>query len=46
MLSGLWGVAGAGAAAGKVYVANEESDTVSVLDAASFRMLANVRVGA
>lgn len=33
------------AAAGKVYVANEEADTVSVLDAASFKMLATVRVG-
>lgn len=46
MLSGLWGVAGVCSAAGKVYVANEEADTVSVLDAASFKMLANVRVGA
>lgn len=44
MLSG-WGVAGVCSAADKVYVANEEADTVSVLDAASFRMLANVRVG-
>lgn len=34
-----------GAAAGKVYVANEEADTVSVLDAASFKTLATVRVG-
>lgn len=46
MLSGLWGVAGACLAAGKVYVANEEADTVSVMDAASFKMLANVHVGA
>lgn len=44
MLSG-WGVTGVCSAADKVYVANEEADTVSVLDAASFRMLANVRVG-
>ena len=33
------------AAAGKVYVANEEADTVTVLDAASFKSLATVRVG-
>ena len=33
------------AAAGKVYVANEECDTVSVLDAASFKTLPTVRVG-
>lgn len=45
MLSG-WSVAGVCSAADKVYVANEEADTVSVLDAASFRTLANVRVGA
>jgi len=32
-------------AADKVYVANEGADTVSVLDAASFKTLANVRVG-
>jgi YVTN family beta-propeller protein len=44
MLSG-WGVSGVCSAADKVYVANEEADTVSVLDAASFKMLANVRVG-
>lgn len=44
MLSG-WGVAGICSAADKVYVANEEADTVSVLDAASFKILANVRVG-
>ncbi|HQR98937.1 MULTISPECIES: cytochrome D1 domain-containing protein [unclassified Polaromonas] len=45
MLSG-WGVAGVCLAADKVYVANEEADTVSVLDAASFKTLAKVRVGA
>lgn len=44
MLSG-WGVAGVCFAADKVYVANEEADTVSVLDAASFKILANIRVG-
>jgi YVTN family beta-propeller protein len=44
MLSG-WGVAGVCSAADKVYVANEEADTVSVLDAASFKILAQVRVG-
>lgn len=44
MLSG-WGVAGICSAADKVYVANEEADTVSVLDAASFKTLAVVRVG-
>uniref|UniRef100_UPI0030FC172F YncE family protein n=1 Tax=uncultured Acidovorax sp. TaxID=158751 RepID=UPI0030FC172F len=32
-------------AADKVYVANEGADTVSVLDAASFKTLASVRVG-
>ena len=31
--------------ADKVYVANEEADTVSVLDAASFKVVATVRVG-
>ena len=36
---------GASSAAGKVYVANEGADTVSVLDAVSFKALANVRVG-
>lgn len=45
MLSG-WGVAGICAAADKVYVANEDADTVSVLDAVSFKTLASVRVGA
>ena len=44
MLSG-WGVAGVCSAADKVYVANEEADTVSVLDADSFKTLAVVRVG-
>ena len=33
------------AAAGKVYVANEEADTVSVFDTASFKVLATLRVG-
>lgn len=36
---------GAALAADKVYVANEGADTVSVLDAASFKALATVRVG-
>lgn len=36
---------GVALAADKVYVANEEADTVSVLDAASFKTLASVRVG-
>ncbi|HNV60944.1 MAG TPA: cytochrome D1 domain-containing protein, partial [Rhodoferax sp.] len=36
---------GATWAADKVYVANEGADTVSVLDAASFKTLATVRVG-
>lgn len=44
MLSG-WGVSGVCSAADKVYVANEDADTVSVLDAASFKTLAVVRVG-
>jgi YVTN family beta-propeller protein len=40
----LWsGIAGAGAA--KVYVADEEGDTVSVLDAASFSKVATIPVG-
>lgn len=44
LLSGL--VAWAGAAmAGKVYVANEDADTVRVLDTASFKPVATVRVG-
>ena len=42
---GLLAWCGGVAAAGKVYVANEEADTVSVLDAASFKVLATVRVG-
>ena len=36
---------GAASAADKIYVANEEADTVSVLDSASFKVVANVRVG-
>ena len=36
---------GVALAADKVYVANEGADTVSVLDAASFKTLASVRVG-
>ena len=36
---------GASFAADKVYVANEGADTVSVLDTASFKTLASVRVG-
>lgn len=40
----LWsGIAGAGSA--KVYVADEEGDTVSVLDAASFSRVATIPVG-
>lgn len=39
----VWG--GTAWAADKVYVANEEADTVSVLDSASFKMVATVRVG-
>ena len=42
---GLLAWSGATLAADKVYVANEGADTVSVLDAASFKTLANVRVG-
>lgn len=42
---GLLAWSGATWAADKVYVANEGADTVSVLDAASFKTLANVRVG-
>lgn len=38
-----WSSAASGA--DKVYVANEEADTVSVLDTASFKVVANVRVG-
>lgn len=38
-----WG--GAVSAADKVYIANENADTVSVLDAASFKVLTSVRVG-
>ena len=36
---------GAAFSADKVYVANEEADTVSVLDAASFKVVATVRAG-
>ena len=42
---GLLAWSGATLAANKVYVANEGADTVSVLDAASFKTLASVRVG-
>lgn len=42
---GLLAWSGATWAADKVYVANEGADTVSVLDAASFKILASVRVG-
>lgn len=35
----------AASAADKVYIANENADTVSVIDAASFKVLAPVRVG-
>ena len=42
---GLLAWSGATLAADKVYVANEGADTVSVLDAASFKRLSNVRVG-
>jgi YVTN family beta-propeller protein len=42
---GLLAWSGGALAADKVYVANEGADTVSVLDAASFKTLANVRVG-
>ncbi|MDP3798112.1 MAG: cytochrome D1 domain-containing protein [Polaromonas sp.] len=45
MQVGLLAWSGAAWAAGKVYVANEGADTVSVLDAASFKALASVRVG-
>lgn len=38
-----WG--GAVGAADKVYIANENADTVSVIDAASFKVLTSVRVG-
>ena len=42
---GLLAWSGIALAADKVYVANEGADTVSVLDAASFKTLASVRVG-
>lgn len=42
---GLLAWSGATWAADKVYVANEGADTMSVLDAASFKTLATVRVG-
>ena len=42
---GLLAWSGVALAADKVYVANEGADTVSVLDAASFKTLASVRVG-
>lgn len=42
---GLLAWSGVASAADKVYVANEGADTVSVLDAASFKTLASVRVG-
>ena len=42
---GLLAWSGAALAADKVYVANEGADTVSVLDAVSFKTLASVRVG-
>jgi YVTN family beta-propeller protein len=43
--AGLMAWAGASVAADKVYVANEDADTISVLDAASFQVLATVPVG-
>ncbi len=42
---GLLAWSGVALSADKVYVANEGADTVSVLDAASFKALASVRVG-
>ncbi len=42
---GLLAWSGVALAVDKVYVANEGADTVSVLDAASFKALASVRVG-
>jgi YVTN family beta-propeller protein len=45
MQVGLLAWAVAAPAADKVYVANEDADTVSVLDAASFKAVASVRVG-
>lgn len=45
MQVGLLVGAGVASAADKVYVANEDADTVSVLDTASFKALATVRVG-
>ncbi|SFC25324.1 40-residue YVTN family beta-propeller repeat-containing protein [Polaromonas sp. OV174] len=42
---GLLAWSGATLAVDKVYVANEGAGTVSVLDAASFKTLASVRVG-
>lgn len=42
---GLLAWSGASFSADKVYVANEGADTVSVLDATSFKTLASVRVG-
>ncbi|MEO6015627.1 MAG: cytochrome D1 domain-containing protein [Polaromonas sp.] len=45
VLVGLLGWQAAAFAAGRVYVANEEADTISVFDAASFKSIANVRVG-
>jgi YVTN family beta-propeller protein len=44
-LTGLLAGAVAASAADKVYVANEEADTVTVLDTASLKAVANVRVG-
>jgi len=43
--AGLLAWASAAPAADKVYVANERADTISVLDAASFKVMASVRVG-
>jgi YVTN family beta-propeller protein len=43
--AGLLAWAGVALAADKVYVANEDGGTVSVLDALSFKVLATVRVG-
>ena len=42
---GLMALAGGAFAAGNVYVANEEANTVSVLDAASFKTVVTVPVG-
>ena len=42
---GVFAVAGSAVAAGKVYVADEEANTVSVIDTSSFKLIRSIPVG-